>query len=91
MAYAWIETVAEAQRRARRRLRESVYIAFSQTSKLLRWGIVGAPGVSAHSFVMISLTGRGREDILGTVNGGGDGFMYSSHSHVKSLLPICCR
>jgi hypothetical protein len=34
---------------------------------------------------MISLTGRGHRDILGAINGGGDGFKDSSHKHEKSL------
>ena len=38
---------------------------------------------------LISLTGRGHGDILGTLNGGGDGFTDSSHSDKESRLPLC--
>jgi len=38
---------------------------------------------------MISLTGRGHGDILGTLNGSGDGFTDSSHSDKESRLPLC--
>jgi len=38
---------------------------------------------------MISLTGRGHGDILGMLNGGGDGFPDSSYSDKESRLPLC--
>ena len=40
------------------------------------------------SFLLIPLTGRGHGDILGTVNGGGDGFTDSSYSDKESRLPL---
>jgi hypothetical protein len=53
-----------------------------------RWGTESLCAQFPDDFLLISLTGRGHGDILGTLNGGGDGFTDSSHSDKESRLPL---
>ena len=50
--------------------------------------VYAEPGLTGVLFNVISLTGRGHGDSLGTVNGGVDGFTDSNRSHEKPLLPL---